>query len=162
MEGDMYCSSGNVVERVLTQARLVELWPFFQEGLDQLNDPRRAGMDETPEVFFKQLGWIVHNKSNSALIVVKSKKEKPLGFAAGYQTTPIFAKNKVFFIYVVYSNGKNKNTVSDVLDIFTNIAKGFGLTEFQTATGRFSGAAFRWFEKKLGFERRFMVFRKLL
>ena len=159
----MRTKNGNEIERVDTQDRLLEVWPFFLEGLESLNDSRRANMEETPEKFFKMVSRIVglsKKVTAGAVVVVKSKGGKLLGFGSGFDATGLFPTHRILFIYAVYSNGKNAKAVEDLMNWCEDYAKEAGFQELQAATGRFSGAAFRWFEGKFGFRRKSLVFRK--
>lgn len=156
--------NGNILEVVKTQTALIEEWPFYLEGLVSMNDPRRANMRETPDVFLKMMSRIVacSKTDDGCLVVVRSKNGKPLGFGAAFNATGDFSRIKILFIYAVYSNGKNAKTVSDLMEWCEGFAKEHEYNALQAVTGRFSGAAFRWFEGKFGFRRKSLIFQKEL
>lgn len=155
-------TSGNYIELLTTHEHIKENWEFIKEGWVALNDPRRANMGVTIEDFYKNILNLTTTWPDGAALILRSKSGKPLGFCAAYNCSNELAEDKILWIYLCYSNGKCKTTVLEYMDYLFKFGKHFGYTKAQAASGRINGAAFYWYEQKLNFHRKFIVFEKEL
>lgn len=154
--------SGNYIELLTTKEAIKDNWDFLLEGLESLNDPRRANMNVTTETFYKTVLKLTTLWPDGAALILRSKNGKPLGFCGAYNNTSHLDTEKILWIFICYSNGKCKTTVLEYMDYLFKFAKHFGYDKAQAASGRINGAAFYWYEKKLDFHRRYIVFEKSL
>lgn len=154
--------SGNYIDLLWTKEDIEKNWEFIHEGLVQLNDPRRANMKVSVSDFYKTILRQVSAWPEGAALILRSKSGKPLGFCAAYNCSADHDTEKILWIYLCYSNGKCKTTVLEYMDYMFKFGKYFGYTKAQAASGRINGAAFYWYEQKLEFRRRFIVFEKEL
>lgn len=152
--------NGNYVDLILTNDEILEEWPFLVEGLNHMNNPQKSNMCEAHETYLKTLSRCACTWPDGFVGILRSKNGKPLGFGVGYNSSSLLQNKKVLWIYATYSNGKYKDAVPDMLKWGDEFAKCFNYDEVATATGRVNGSNFAWFEKKLGFSRRYVVFKK--
>ena len=155
-----YYANGNYLEVLKSKEDVLKNWDFLKEGFDQMNNPAKANMNESESAFSKTLIKAVYSWPDAFVGVLRSKNGKVLGYGVGYDSTSAFQDSRSLWIYATYSNRKYKNTVKDMLSWAELFAKQYGFSEIGTATGRINGAAFYWYEKRLGFSRRFVTFRK--
>lgn len=155
----MITFSTNEIVRITNAYSVIEHWPFFLEGMTQLNDPRRARANYTPDKFFNMLSKVAELGDRGLLCLLTSKKGKPLGFGCAFAAMD-FMGDECFYVWAAYSNSKCATALTELLDACENYAKFHGHTTLKTATPRITGAAYRLFEARLGFSREFITFRK--
>lgn len=137
-------------------------WPFLFEGLNSLNDPHGARGDMEPLQFFQMvLHAISCHPTNGGVGVLTSKNDKPLGYGIILNNTEPYCR-KSAVVYAVYSNGKCPTTTVELLTNAESWARSQGYCDLQACSRRINGAAIRLFEKKWGFRRACLVFRKEL
>lgn len=154
--------SGNYMQIFRDLSDVTANWDFLKEALSEMNDPARANMNENDDEFLKTVLHMVHSWPNAAAGILRSKSGKPLGFGAIYDSSSRFQNHRTLFVYATYSNGKYKMAVPELLEWTESFARNYGFHEILACTGRINGATFYWFEKKLKFRRRFIVFKKEL
>lgn len=154
--------SGNYIDLLTSKEMLADNWEFIQEGFSQLNNPKKANMQVSIETFYKSMLRLTDAWPEGAALILRSKNDKPLGFCAAYNCSSDIETEKVLWIYLCYSNGKCKTTVLEYMDYLFKFGKFYGYTKAQSASGRINGAAFYWYEEKLNFRRRYIVFEKML
>lgn len=155
-------ASGNYIDLLTSKEQIEENWEFIKEGWTALNDPRRANMGVKLSDFYKTILGLVDAWPEGAALILRSKSGKPLGFCGAYNCSNEMAEDKVLWIYLCYSNGKCKTTVLEYMDYLFKFGKFYNYTKAQAASGRINGAAFYWYEQKLNFHRKFIVFEKEL
>lgn len=159
---DFKFPSGNYVDLLTCKEHVEANWEFLLEGLTQLNDPRRANMKVSKQNYLKTLLRLTTLWPDGAALILRSKSGKPLGFVGAYNCSTDTDDDKTLWIYLCYSNGKCKTTVLEYMDYLFKFGKFYGYTKAQAASGRINGAAFYWYEEKLKFHRKFLVFEKEL
>jgi hypothetical protein len=149
----------NKFVEVKTLDDIQRFWPFFLEGLGDLNDPHKGRGDLTPESLFKQ---ILHAISADGLVLVlTSKNDKPLAFViAREDTEPLCVKS--LLVYAAYSSGKCATAQQEGQAYMENWARDRRFVEIHAFSRRINGSAIRWFTKKCGFKQVCIGFKKLL
>lgn len=132
-------------------------------SLVSLNDPRGARGDIRPERFFQMLLDVMSRGDEQGVIaVLQSKNRVVLGYTVIIDGTDICSFCRVAVGYVLYSNGKCPTAGVDMTVLAERWARMYGYNEMHGISRRINGAAMRLFEKKLGFSRYYVAFRKQL
>ena len=104
----------NKIVYVTSALELFKRWPFFVEGLEQLNSPIAGRRKLSAEVFAKVLTMIATGSlETGALIVLESSSGQPLGFVALLDCTAPFSERSAL-VYAVYSNNKCRTTICEM------------------------------------------------
>lgn len=149
----------NRITRLTTCEQISQHWPFIREGLEVLRTKARYDYDD--DVVLKTLFSLVSMGDRAWIGMATSKNGKPLAFAASYDNTPIFAPERSFIAYVVYSNSKDEQVVSELQQEFEQFCRQQNIKTLITSTRRCNGAAVRCF-RKYGLEPDYLFFRKKL
>lgn len=153
--------NGNYVTLVKDINELVTYWPLLLSGMVVLNDPHTARGDIDPSKFFNLLLDVVTGpKEGGAVAILRSKNGKELGYGVIIDSSDITSFKRVAYGYVLYSNGKCSSAGKDLVTFAEMWAKAHGYDEMQCMSRRINGAAMRLFEKKFGFHRNYIVFKK--
>lgn len=141
---------------------LLQWWPLFLEGWQDLCGPFKGRVDLTASEFLTMLLRIIGLGDDDGLVVVfLSQNDKPLGFMAAMNDSET-PERRTALIYAGYSNSKYAYAAIDATEFVQKWAKARGFTELHAQSRRLSGAAMRLFRKKLGFQPMAVVFSKLL
>ena len=144
------------VEDVIENARLLG------EGWKSLSDSTSARCDVSWIDFLNRVMRIaIAGDEFGAVMVFKSKNEKPLGFMVIFDDSEGKDRRSAF-IYAGYSNGKYADAPVASMTYVQDWARQHGFTALRTQTRRINGAAMRLFRKKLGFRPLAMIFEKTL
>lgn len=141
---------------------LLHWWPLFLEGWTELCSPVKGRGDLTASEFLTMLLRVLSLGPNDGLVAVfVSQNDKPLGFAVvmNDSETP---ERRTALIYAGYSNSKYAHAAVEETEFVQKWAKARGFTELHAQSRRLSGAAMRWFRKKLGFQPMAVMFSKPL
>lgn len=140
---------------------LLRWWNFFKEGLHFLNTEQKWG--KTNEQFLEALLYIVSNgEENGFVSVLVSGAGQPYGFIVVANNTTRFSDAKTCNIYAIYTNQDCRSTVAELSAEAFQWAKTHSYKLAQACSHRVNGAAIRWFQKKMRFDRMFVVFTKEL
>jgi len=146
----------------LSAYEVIEWWPFFQEGVEALRDPRRARSDLSDKEWLNQLVHIaLQPSSRGCVMLFTSKNDKPLGFMAVIEDSETI-ELKTALIYAGYSNEKYENAPVTGLAEVEKWARENGYSRLHLQTRRMNGASVKFFEKKLGFSPLCVVYEKEL
>jgi len=149
-------ASGNIIEVVKDTATFLEHWDFFRVGMEEMNERSAAGIDT--DGYLKKMLTIMASWPNGGLVLLKSKNNKLLGFAAGFDATPIFSTKRVLYIYCLYSNGLFLSTGKELLAWTKLFCKQNNFQSIKMETGKIHGGACQYFQKKLGFTDKKLLF----
>ena len=150
--------NGNQIKPINTFELFTEYWPFLLDGLKVLRATIGGNQpDLTSEEFFKMLLMMALEKERGVILLLESKNGKPLGYIAIHDITGYFAAKRVN-VYAIYSNSKCASTLSELNIAGRKWGKTNGYKYVQAASFRFTGAAQRLFERKLGLKQRFIVY----
>jgi hypothetical protein len=156
--------NGNVITKVDTYQKLLDLWPFLLEGLDATKANCEDNIpDVTNDIFFKTLLAIATNVADGVILVLQSKNYKNLGFIVLVDTTAMY-EPKTVTVYIAYSNAKCPSTIHELKfegykwareNTFVRVR---ALSFRVKPMPRLSGAVRRYFSKTLGLQERCVVF----
>lgn len=150
-----------MIVRVETLKQLVEEWPFFLEGLEALKES--IGSKMTPNRFFKLLLSIVSGDESAGCVFLgKSKNDKNAGYLAAIENTePGCDKSLLVCAGYCRGQGQTFDTNSRMgLAMLEKWAKERGYVEIHAGSRRITGAAMRLFERKWGFKRASITFKR--
>lgn len=153
--------TGNHTKIITSLEEFLAWWPFLIEGLSVLQD-KHAGNnpDITADEFFRHLLHVLSGGVDYGIIMLLlSKNDKPLGYIVVNDNTYLF-QTKTAVVYAIYSNNKCPSTVHELVHDATLWGRPRGYKCVQATSYRLNGAALRWFERKLGFRRRCIVFER--
>lgn len=144
----------NELRLVKTPADLLGVWDQLLAGLPELCAVLEKKVE--PAEFASTVLQILTNPE--ALVgVLYSKNGKFLGYGLAYGVAdPDGVKS--MFVYYTYSNGKCATTVKELFAHCARLAREMGIRQLSAVSPRMSGAAIRWFEKKMKFRRRGLLF----
>lgn len=148
--------SGNYTEMVKDTDQFMDLWPFFQEGREAIN--KRMNVNIGMDPYMRRMLSCIYGCPDAGICVLYSKSGKKLGFGCAANTTTEYSECKTLFIYFMYSNGLYLNTTKDLITWLRLFAKQNDYKRIVTETGHVSGGAVRFYQRKLGFTSRRMVF----
>ena len=136
-------------------------WPFFLEGLEELNKLPREQDKLTPETLLKTVLHAAEGtaQGNGLVLLVTSSTGKPLFWGVGLNNTALFKKSS-FVVFAVYSNKKAKGVVTFAMEYLERWAKARGYSQLQAFTPSFNGSRFRLFEDVWKFRRAAVLFIK--
>ena len=150
------------VEHVVDVPGLIRWWAFFVAGWQDLCSPVKGRGDLTLDEFLSVLLRVVSIQPRDGLLaVIASKNEKPLAFCVVMEDSET-PRRRTALIYAGYSNEKDKAVILPTFEYVETWAKANGFVELHAQTNRFSGAAMRWFRKKLRFTPKAVLFSKAL
>lgn len=152
----------NIVVEVDSMEKVIKHWPFLEQGRLALNNPMGAGCTIDYEYFTQILFDNINRKRGYGVTaILTSKNGSYLGyFIARMNYEPGCPPGLV--VHFGYCNGKCKTTSRELLVYCEKWAKRHKYVELIACTRRFSGASLRLFERKWGFQRDLIVFRKPL
>jgi hypothetical protein len=137
-------------------------WPFFLEGLGQLNTLVGCMDPITEEVLLKTLLHAVDRYPRDGLVVVvTSKNDKPLLWGVALNNTALF-KPRSCVVYAVYSNNKAAGVVSSAIQCLEQWARENEYVNIQAFSPSFNGSRIRLFERSWKFRRAAIMFTKKL
>lgn len=141
----------NTVRRLRGVGDMLEMWPFLLAGLPAYN----GALEGTGTKPYDSAGWAsvlfkMLNDPRGGIAVLTNKRNKPLGYGVAYPVTdPDGAET--MFIYYTYSTGECPSAVKELFDYTSQYARSIGIRRMGAVSPRTSGAAARWFEKKMKF-----------
>lgn len=143
---------------------LLEVWPFLLEGYQELRKLHETRRGVSEGSFFKLLLSILSMPEGAGCIaVVESLKGNHAGYMIAMDNSDEFRETgRTLLIYYVYHKGAfGTNTRIALLEI-EKWAKKHGYSEIHACSSRITGAAMRLFEKRWGFKRDLISFRKTI
>lgn len=129
---------------------------FLQRGFRELCE--KGKYERTWEHFFMVLTKCTLQASGEVAVLL-TQSNKALGFILVLDNSHEFT-GKSAYIYATYVDGTYSKSVHELEAYAINWARGRDIHVIQAATRRINGAAFRWFESKLGWKRDMLVFKK--
>lgn len=148
------------VVEIRTVEQVLDYWKFFFEGLEELNLLLKPVDAISAKVLLQTLLHSIDlHQSQSLLVVITSKNDKPLLWGLIFDNTVLF-KPKSCVVYAVYSNNKAKGLIQYGLRIAEKWARENHYKTMQAFCPKMNGSRFRLFEKVWGFQRHSMVFQK--
>ena len=151
---------GNKFIEVDSLAAVTEQWPFLVSGLDELNETCVNGERVSESAFFRV---VIHTMAlpndRGRVTVLANKNNEPLAFGIVFENTERFCKRSAI-VYAVYSNHKCPTAVDELRDEAERWARHYGYEELHAVSRRINGATFRIFEKRWGFRRTAVIFKK--
>jgi hypothetical protein len=152
----------NKFTRLTDPLEVLNHWEkLFLPGMLALNDPRGAKAEYTPESFYKLLQNVTGMRDKGLVLMMTSKNDKPLGFAIAFETLDWMGE-RCMYLVEIFNSGKYQNGAIDMITYVENYARGLGLKEVKAATRRINGGGLRLFERKWGFVREYLTFKKEL
>ena len=156
-------NSKNRLVDIRQHEQVVEYWPFFSQGLAELNATMAPG--DTPvsgEVFLRLLFKVVHmGQARGRVTVLVNKNAQPLAFGIVYDNTEALCRRSAI-VYAVYSNHQCPTAVTELREEAERWARECGYAELHAVSRRINGATFRIFERQWGFRRTAVIFKKEL
>ena len=160
-----YSSTGNKIVVVEGFKNLLDYWNFLLEGFLAVQSNCRENLpDLSVDQYFKNLTRVSSDANYGVILLLTSKNNKPLGFIVLTDVTEPY-EDKVFNIFIAYSNGKCPSTIAELRYEGLEWAKKRGFkkaraTSFRISPlpARISGAVRRYFAKTLGLRVRCVVF----
>jgi len=149
-----------VIEEVRTFEQIQENWPFFLEGLNDLNHISKIEREVPSEEFLKMICRAACGGAG-VVWITKSINNKPLFYGIVLDDTAPF-KHKTLLIYAAYSNKKNNQVTQWTLDRLEAWAKTQGYKELHAFSYRFSKAGYSLFTRIWNFKRKAILFTKEL
>jgi len=150
----------NRVVTISNVDQVIRWWNLFKDGLDYCNNELK--WKKEPGDFLKILLHIIAlGPQDGFIAVLVSGGGQPYGFVVVVNNTNKFSK-KTAHIYLMYSNSQCPSTVAELSAEAQAWSKNNNYEEVQACSYRFGGAALRWFQKKMGFTSKFIVFTKPL
>lgn len=135
-------------------------WPFLREGLRVFQNDLK--WDKTDEDYLKMLMFVLTAGDDcGGIFILVSGGGQPYGYLVCIENTAPFCPRSVN-IYAIHTNNKCPSTVAELSAEAQQWAISKGFKEVYACSYRMSGAAIYWFEKKMKFRRKYMVFSKKL
>ena len=151
-------ANGNYIQKIDTFDSFQQNWPFLLEGLAVLRSSIGGNMpDMTEDEFFKMLLMMALEPERGIIMMLCSKNGKPLGYIAIHDITNWYAPKRAN-VYAIYSNSKCPSTLTELAFEGRKWGKEQGFKYVQACSFRFTGAAQRLFERKLGLHQRYIVY----
>lgn len=140
---------------------LINHWPLFMEGLEELNGTVKQ-RPVSPEKFFCVHLDIVAGKVPGVVFRVTSKNDKPLGFITALDDSSRYRDELSVLVYAIYSNNKSQAMPRFAFAQVETWAKERGYNEIHALSARTSGASIRWCKFKFGLSLSKLFFSKRL
>lgn len=141
---------------------VIEWWPFILSGLDALNDTSgaRANMSAN-DLFRVAVSTALGDPDRGLVLILASKNDKPLSYIIATENTDLYGP-RTLVAWAAYTNRKCATALKDNLDILEKWARHAGFEELQAQSRRMNGSAMRLFERRWGFTRHCITFKKAL
>lgn len=141
-------------------AQLIDEWPIFRQGLEELTSSARCDFDE--QALFGMASHVIRLWPKQGLVaLLKSKRGVPLGWGIAFENTEPYCRRSAV-VYAAYTTNQSPGTLKVLLNYAEKWAREQGIQDLQACSRRFSRAAFRLFERGWKFQRVCVVFRKEL
>jgi GNAT superfamily N-acetyltransferase len=151
------------IERIRKIDRVIELWPFFREGLEYINKLVREEKKLPAEKFFSVIIDAVAMGDDRGHVAVYSEDGKtPVGFTITFGSSSKYDLLPTAVVYAAYSKRTIIGATRFCLSHVEKWARSKGYKELQAFTPRINGRGFALFEKRFGFKRYLMLFSKIL
>jgi len=149
--------------KILTTAQdVIDWWPFFLEGLHELNQLPDKEDRVTPEEYLQTILHTATLPTDLGLVgVITSKNGKPLCYGVVMNNTVRF-RRKSCCVYAVYSTKQARAVVRFALEYFEKWARENGYSVIHAFSPCMNGSRFRLFEKHWKFRRASILFTKNL
>jgi hypothetical protein len=142
--------------------KVISNWPFFVEGLGELNQIVEPVHEVNSETLLKVLCDTTNCANDGYTIIVRNPKGEPLQFVISFNNTTGYHTKRSLLVYATYSNRKDRGVHKFVIDWMCKWAKEQGYNELHAFSSRINGSGFRLFEKYFGFQRRMILFTRSL
>ena len=139
------------LEHVKSLDHLIQVWPFFLSGLEELNKTLKRGAVPSDEFFLNHVDVVTGNR-DGVVLKVNSVNGKPLAYVSGFENTGKHKKERSLLAYAIYSNRKNAFASRFAAYHLEKWAKENGFKWLHAYTGRTSGSAIQWVKRFHGFE----------
>lgn len=144
----------NQLELIKSPERLLEWWPDMMTGLPEFCAVMNRHVSQAD---FAQTVLKIMNNPEGLVGILHSKNGKFLGYGLAYASTDPDGTRSMF-VYYTYSNQKCATTVKELFEHCTRYARQMGIRQMSAVSPRTSGAALRWFEKRMKFRRAGLLF----
>lgn len=130
---------------------VLALWPFFLQGLKELNEGGVSKVYVSPEDFFKIVIDVIYQGETYGIVgVLESKNGKPCGFVIAFDSGSRYFK-KTALIFAAYSAGYVSNVTRDMLTLSLDWAEKQEFHAVEALSLRVGNSIRRLYCKKLGF-----------
>jgi len=135
-------------------------WSFFKEGLEFFRKELR--WEKTEIDYYKMLlNVVTADPSDGLVIILIGGTGQPYGYLVAVNNTNPFSK-KSCNVYSLYTNNKCPSTFLELSTEAEQWARSYDYQEVQACSHRVNSGAIRWFQKKMKYTSKFMVFTKKL
>lgn len=148
-----------IVQRLTRPSQVLDLWPFFTEGLQALQETVHLYFNETQAK--KMLCALAGDDFGAFIIVAKNEEDVPVAFAIAHEDTLPFSRFRTFCVYAVYYRTGFSAAILTMMADFEAWCKFNGVRRYSVLTRRGTTPAKRCFKhEKYGFRRMCFVFEK--
>lgn len=141
------------LRRLQTLDELQQFMPFFLDGFETLRGRHKLNMEVDREGFVKTLIGVINSYPRNGIIVAVDSDDNPIAFGVAFDDTPRFSAVRVLLLWAIYSRAKSRRVAVELFNEAEDWAREQGYERLVAYSTRFSGAAFRFFEKDFGMRR---------